>query len=79
MQITIDGRTAYAYTGGKPFDPGLPAVAFVHGAQNDHSVWVLQTRWLAHHGYSVQHTLADINRVLDVLDEVLGKLKKQLG
>ena len=33
----------------------------------------------AHHGYSVQHTLADINRVLDVLDEVLGKLKKQLG
>jgi glutamate-1-semialdehyde 2,1-aminomutase len=33
----------------------------------------------AHHGYSVQHTLADINRVLEVMDEVLGKIKKQLG
>ena len=33
----------------------------------------------AHHGYSVQHTLADINRVLDVMDDVLGKLKKRLG
>jgi glutamate-1-semialdehyde 2,1-aminomutase len=33
----------------------------------------------AHHGYSVQHTLADINRVLEVMDEVLGKLKKPLG
>lgn len=53
MQITIDGRTAYAYTGGKPFDPGLPAVAFVHGAQNDHSVWILQSRYFAHHGFAV--------------------------
>jgi pimeloyl-ACP methyl ester carboxylesterase len=26
---------------------------FIHGAQNDHSVWILQSRYLAHHGYSV--------------------------
>jgi len=25
----------------------------VHGAQHDHSVWILQSRYLAHHGYSV--------------------------
>jgi pimeloyl-ACP methyl ester carboxylesterase len=44
---------AYAYTGGKPFDAGLPAVAFVHGALHDHSVWTLAARWFAHHGHAV--------------------------
>ena len=32
----------------------------------------------AHHGFSVQHTVQDIARVLDVLAEVLGKLKARL-
>ena len=53
MLIDIDGRSVYAYTGGKPFDATLPVVVFVHGAQNDHSVWALQSRYLAHHGYAV--------------------------
>ncbi|MBY4898782.1 alpha/beta fold hydrolase [Cupriavidus sp. AU9028] len=53
MQLDIDGRRAYAYTGGKPFDPTLPCVLLIHGAQNDHSVWGLQSRWFAHHGFSV--------------------------
>lgn len=53
MELQIDGEHAYAYTGGKPFNPDLPVVVFVHGAQNDHSVWTLQTRWFAHHGYGV--------------------------
>ncbi|MFN7570545.1 MAG: alpha/beta fold hydrolase [Betaproteobacteria bacterium] len=43
----------YAYSGGKPFDAARPCVVFLHGAQHDHSVWILQSRWLAHHGYSV--------------------------
>jgi len=43
----------YAYTGGRPFDPVRPTVAFIHGAEHDHSVWSLQSRYLAHHGYSV--------------------------
>jgi pimeloyl-ACP methyl ester carboxylesterase len=43
----------YAYTGGRPFDPAQPTVVFIHGAQHDHSVWVLQSRYLAHHGCSV--------------------------
>lgn len=46
-------RDTYAYTGGRPFDPSLPCVVFVHGAVNDHSVWGLQARAFAHHGYSV--------------------------
>ena len=28
-------------------------MVFCHGAQNDHSVWILQSRYLAHHGYGV--------------------------
>ena len=48
-------QTGYAYTGGKPFAlvSALPCVVMLHGAQNDHSVWALQSRYLAHHGYRV--------------------------
>jgi pimeloyl-ACP methyl ester carboxylesterase len=53
MEFDVDGRRAYAYTGGRPFDAARPVVAMVHGAQHDHSVWILQSRWLAHHGFSV--------------------------
>lgn len=53
MECIVRDRRAYAYTGGKPFDPALPCVVFIHGAQHDHSVWALQTRWFAHHGWSV--------------------------
>jgi len=49
--MMLDGL--YAYTGGKPFDAARPCVVFLHGAQHDHSVWILQSRYLAHHGYSV--------------------------
>jgi pimeloyl-ACP methyl ester carboxylesterase len=53
MNCEIHGKAAYAYSGGKPFDAALPTVVFIHGAQNDHSVWGLQSRWFAHHGYGV--------------------------
>jgi pimeloyl-ACP methyl ester carboxylesterase len=53
MLLDVAGRKAYAYTGGRTFDPALPTVVFVHGGQQDHSIWILQTRYLAHHGYSV--------------------------
>ncbi len=53
MKLHVNGREAYAYTGGKPFDPSLPCVVFIHGALNDHSVWTLLARWFAHHGHSV--------------------------
>ena len=53
MKLATGGREGYAYTGGKAFDPALPGVALVHGAMNDHSVWALQSRWLAHHGHAV--------------------------
>ena len=53
MELSVNGRTAYAYTGGKPFDPALPCVVFIHGALHDHSVWTLLARWAAHHGHAV--------------------------
>ncbi|MBI5256290.1 MAG: alpha/beta hydrolase [Burkholderiales bacterium] len=53
MELSLDGRRAYAYTGGKPFDATLPCVVFIHGALHDHSVWTLLARWFAHHGHSV--------------------------
>jgi pimeloyl-ACP methyl ester carboxylesterase len=28
-------------------------VVFIHGVLNDHSVWILQSRYLAHHGWNV--------------------------
>jgi pimeloyl-ACP methyl ester carboxylesterase len=53
VELRIRGEPAYAYTGGKTFDPRLPAVVFIHGGELDHSVWTLQSRYLAHHGYAV--------------------------
>jgi pimeloyl-ACP methyl ester carboxylesterase len=53
MKLEVQGREAYAYTGGKPFDPALPCVVFIHGAMHDHSGWTLLARWCAHHGHGV--------------------------
>lgn len=51
MILDVQGKAAYAYTGGRPFDPTLPCVVFVHGAVCDHSVFTLLARWCAHHGH----------------------------
>ena len=55
MHIELPTRfgTIWAATGGKPFDPSLPTVVFLHGAGMDHTVWTQQSRWFAHHGRSV--------------------------
>src|SRR6266508_5213906 len=53
MQINVAGRDAYAYTGCRSFDPQRSTIVFAHGAANDHGVWVLQSRYFAHHGHNV--------------------------
>jgi len=53
VELRLANQPVYAYTGGKAFDPGLPAVVFIHGGEQDHSAWTLQSRYLAHHGYAV--------------------------
>jgi pimeloyl-ACP methyl ester carboxylesterase len=53
MKFLVQQQPAYVYTGGKPFDGSKPSVVFLHGAANDHSVWTLQARYFAHHGWNV--------------------------
>ena len=53
MKLNVNGHSTYCYTGGKSFDAAQPTVIFIHGVLNDHSVWILQTRSLAHHGWNV--------------------------
>jgi len=53
MKVDVDGRAAYLYTGGRALDVARPAILFVHGAANDHSVFALQSRYFAHHGRTV--------------------------
>ena len=53
MEFRVDGEPTFAATGGRVFDPAKPAILFVHGAANNHSVWHLPARHFAHHGFSV--------------------------
>ncbi|MEY2633426.1 MAG: hypothetical protein RIR00_2080 [Pseudomonadota bacterium] len=55
MHVTISGQPTYLYTGGKDdaAQQALPPLLFLHGAQQDHSCWALQSRWFGHHGYRV--------------------------
>ncbi len=53
MELEANGHKVYCYTGGKPFDAAKPTAVFIHGVLNDHSVWGLQSRYLAHHGWNV--------------------------
>lgn len=83
MELKVNGKKAYAYTGGKAFDASLPAVVFIHGGSHDHSVWALQTRWCAHHGYGVLaidlpgHGRSDgppLARIEEMADWIVGVL-----
>lgn len=53
MHVDINGHALYAYTGDHAFDAARPTVVFIHGVLNDHSVWILQSRHFAYHGWNV--------------------------
>ncbi|MBC6439157.1 MAG: alpha/beta hydrolase [Rhodospirillales bacterium] len=53
LELSVDGQTIFAATGGKDFDPGLPAIIFIHGASMNRTVWSAQARYFAHRGYGV--------------------------
>ena len=53
MYFTVNNAPTYCYTGGKALDTTQPTVVFIHGVLNDHSVWILQSRYLANHGFNV--------------------------
>ena len=53
MELSVDGRSVFAATGGREPSAAAPLVLLLHGAGMDHTTWVLQTRFLAHHGQAV--------------------------
>ena len=53
MFVEFDGTKVHCLTGGMAFDPALPVIVFLHGAGMDATVWSMQTRWFAHHGFAV--------------------------
>jgi pimeloyl-ACP methyl ester carboxylesterase len=88
-----NGGSVYAYTGGRTWDTASaesrPCVVMLHGALNDHSVWTLPARWLAHHGWDVMvpdlpghgrssgPVLPDVGALADWLLALLGQLGRQ--
>jgi pimeloyl-ACP methyl ester carboxylesterase len=86
MIVDVAGKAVYAYTGGRAFDAARPVAVFIHGAQHDHSVWALQSRYFAHHGFSVLAVdlpghmrsagpaLTSIGAIADWLDALLAAL-----
>ncbi len=53
MELLVHGARTYCYTGGKAFEATQPTVVMIHGVLHDHSVWILQSRYLAQHGWNV--------------------------
>ena len=53
MRLVVEGKEVFAGTGGRDFDPALPAIIFLHGAGFDHTAWALLARAFAHHGFGV--------------------------
>ena len=53
MYLQVNHHKTYCYTAGKTIDVAKPAVVFIHGVLNDHSVWALQSRYMANHGWNV--------------------------
>jgi pimeloyl-ACP methyl ester carboxylesterase len=51
MWVDLDGRQVFVAAGGRAHDSEGPLAVFLHGAGMDHSVWALQARWFAHHGF----------------------------
>ena len=53
MYLQVNHHKTFCYTAGKTTDPAKPTVVFIHGVLNDHSVWSLQSRYMANHGWNV--------------------------
>jgi pimeloyl-ACP methyl ester carboxylesterase len=53
MRLIVEGKDVFAATGGRDFDPALPAIVFLHGAGFDHTAWALLARAFAYHGFGV--------------------------
>ncbi len=53
MYLQVNNHPTYCYTAGKALDAAKPTMVFIHGVLHDHSVWILQSRYMANHGWNV--------------------------
>lgn len=86
MYFEVNGKQAFATTGGKTFDASKPTVVFLHGSGLDHTFWGLQSRFFAFRHYAVLvpdfpgHTnsegppLTSIEAMADWLHDVVSAL-----
>ena len=51
--VTVRGAQALFFDAGQPAKEGQPNIVFVHGSGCDHSVWALQSRYFAFHGWNL--------------------------
>lgn len=52
-EVQVDGKRAFYTTGGKAWEDGLPLLVFIHCAGGAQTMWILQSRAIAHHGWNV--------------------------
>ncbi len=52
-ELEIRGRKTHVGAGGGVWREGAPLALLLHGAGSDHTVWALQARSLAQHGWNV--------------------------
>ena len=50
VDIEVNGASVHIGTGNKEIDPNKETVVFVHGAGQDHTIWVLPVRYFVRHG-----------------------------
>ena len=87
MKITVNNHNTYIYTGARDFVAGQPSIVFVHGNGLDHTVWLSQSRYFAHHkknvlvvdmpghGRSAGAPLENIPDMADWIVDVLNVMK----
>jgi pimeloyl-ACP methyl ester carboxylesterase len=53
VELEARGERVYVSTGNRPLDASKETVVFVHGVGQDHTIWVLPTRYFARHDRNV--------------------------
>ncbi len=51
--VTVRGAQALYFDAGQPAKEGQPNIVFVHGSGCDHSIWAMQSRYFAFHGWNL--------------------------
>lgn len=69
-ELSIRDRNVYCGAGGAAWRQGRPMALLLHGAGCDHTVWALQARSLAQHGWNVAAPDLPGHGMSDDLDDI---------